>query len=179
MTNPDPTTTLSSRLFDRRRLLGAGVLGAGGLALADVFTSSSADAAPSTDLAANIALAHAFYAATNNGRPNEYDHILSADWINHPNGPGRKGYKQGSAYLRAIFPDIHITVDDAIAQGDKVAVHNTVRGTMKGAFLGVAPTGKRVSFQTFAFHRIAGGVIVESWHVDSFYELLQQVKPST
>ena len=61
----------------------------------------------------------------------------------------------------AAFPDLVITVEDMITEGDKVACCVTIRGTHKGDLKGMAPTGKQITMTGIEIHRIAGGKFVE------------------
>ena len=76
---------------------------------------------------------------------------------------GPKELKRVVARMRAAFPDLHFTVEDEVAEGDRVATRWTGRGTHRGKWRGVAPTGKQVTFTGIAIRRIAGGKIVERW----------------
>jgi predicted ester cyclase len=60
------------------------------------------------------------------------------------------------------FPDVHITIEEQIAEGDKVVSRWTDRGTHQGEFMGIAPTGKRIEYTGISIDRIADGKIVES-----------------
>src|SRR5579864_8881103 len=72
--------------------------------------------------------------------PNQVDHAAP------PGTPGGlKGAKQTIAMYLTAFPDLHFTVEDMIAEGDKVVTRLTVRGTQQGAFMGTPPTGKQVT----------------------------------
>ncbi|MFQ6087886.1 MAG: ester cyclase [Candidatus Methanofastidiosia archaeon] len=62
------------------------------------------------------------------------------------------------------FPDFPLTIEDQIAEGDKVVTHVTFYGTHKGEFKGIAPTGKQVKYAGIGIDRIAGGTVVEMWH---------------
>ncbi len=69
--------------------------------------------------------------------------------------------------FHTAFPDLSITVEDMIAEGDRVAARVTMRGTHLGEFMGVAPTGKPVEVRAIDMFRIANGKIVEHWgHAD-------------
>jgi len=71
--------------------------------------------------------------------------------------------KQLSTMFRSAFPDFKVTLDDMIAEGDKVVVRSTWSGTHKGEFMGIPPTGKKVSFGVIDIIRMAGGKAVEHW----------------
>jgi steroid delta-isomerase-like uncharacterized protein len=70
---------------------------------------------------------------------------------------------QRMARLRSAFPDASSTLEDVVAQGDRVAFRLTLRGTQRGAFLGAAATGKPIAVSFFGLVRIADGKIAEEW----------------
>ena len=76
---------------------------------------------------------------------------------------GMEGFKQAIASLRKAFPDLEVTIEDQVAEGDKVASRYSVRGTHKGAFLGVEATGKTVTWSAQVHQRVADGKVQESW----------------
>jgi steroid delta-isomerase-like uncharacterized protein len=65
--------------------------------------------------------------------------------------------------LAGAFPDWHATIEDLIAQGDKVVMRGVARGTHRGTFMGIPPTGKKVTVTGMHVFRIADGKIVEHW----------------
>ena len=68
---------------------------------------------------------------------------------------------------REAFPDLSVAVEDVVAEGDRVAARVTMRGTHRGEFQGIAPTGKRVEVKAIDMFRISDGRIVEHWgHAD-------------
>jgi predicted ester cyclase len=77
--------------------------------------------------------------------------------------------------LRQAFPDLEYTIEDQISEGDKVAQRLTARGTLKGEFMGMQPTGKTAVWQEMHWHRFdAGGLLVEHWDItDSLGMMLQ------
>ena len=88
---------------------------------------------------------------------------------------GREGAKAYVAALRAGFPDLHLTVEDQIAEGDMVVTRWTARGTHRGEFQGLPPTGKAVRVAGTDIDRIVEGRTVECWaHVDEL-GLMQQL----
>jgi predicted ester cyclase len=89
--------------------------------------------------------------------------------------PGREGNKQGILILLAGFPDWHTTIDDLVAEGDKVVVRMTQQGTHQGALFGILPTGKRVTAEGVAIFRMRHGQIVEEWLVTDQLRLLQEL----
>ncbi|MCP8314568.1 MAG: ester cyclase [archaeon] len=95
------------------------------------------------------------------------DNLLAADFVfNYPPPnvkPNREVYKQVVKVYFVGFPDFKSTIEDMLAEGDKVAVRWTGRGTHKGEFMGVDPTGKMVKITGISILRITGGKIVEEW----------------
>ncbi len=77
--------------------------------------------------------------------------------------------------LLRIYPDIHLTVHDVIAEGDKVVARNTVTGTHQGEFMGVAPTGKSVTYDEIFIFRFANGRVVETWGVVDVFSQMKQL----
>ena len=100
--------------------------------------------------------------------------IFTADFVGHygePESPkrGPEAMIQRFTMLRTAFPDVRYTVEDEIAEGDKV-VHRLIgHGTQQGKFLGIPPTGKQATWTGIAIYRIADGKIAERWvNVDNF-----------
>ena len=83
-----------------------------------------------------------------------------------------KGFVEG---MRTTFPDIKFVVEDAVAEGDKVATLVTVRGTHRGPGFGLEPSGKPVEIQGLILTRFENGKIAESWNQFDFMGLLKQV----
>jgi len=126
----------------------------------------------------NKELVHRLYAEVQ-GKGNMVvaDELLDPDYVEHLPFPipGREGLKQLVIMVRTAFPDIHPTVDDTVAEGDRVAVRVTARGTHRGTFMGIAPTGKQVEWKEIHIYRIAGDKIVEHWGQIDQLGLLQQI----
>jgi steroid delta-isomerase-like uncharacterized protein len=92
--------------------------------------------------------------------------ILSAEFVDHLTHEDERGLEELKHYVsiyRNAFPDIQDTVEDIVAEGDKVVVRWTSSGTHQGEFMGVAPTGRHVTFTGMRLFRIADNKIVESW----------------
>lgn len=107
------------------------------------------------------------------------DDFFAPDHVDHTLPPGLpvgpEGTKQAIAMTLSGFPDLHITVEDMIAEGDKVVTWFTTHGTQQGAFGSIPPTGKHVTVSTIEITRIAGGKIVEDWGLDDRLGMLQQL----
>jgi predicted ester cyclase len=84
-------------------------------------------------------------------------------------------FKETFSEARESFPDLSITVEDVMAEGDRVVALVVMRGTHRGEFQGIAPTGKRVDVKAIDMFRISGGKIVEHWgHADDPTDFLRQ-----
>lgn len=95
------------------------------------------------------------------------DELFSNDFVGHGMPPGTprgpEGIRQFYGGVRAGLPDIQITVEDVIGEGDKAVVRWRARATHQGPFLGVPATNKAVSFTGIAIYRLSKGKIVERW----------------
>ena len=116
----------------------------------------------------------------NTGNLDLADELFAADYVEHvpvPPGtpPGLAGFKAFFTAFRAAFPDLHYTVETVLAEGDLTAGHLTVRGTHRGEFMGITPTGKRVSWTETHVGRYANGKLVEHWGNSDDLGLLQQL----
>jgi len=78
-------------------------------------------------------------------------------------GPGREGFRQTVAMILSAFPDIRVTIEDVVAEGDRVVVHWTGHGTHRGEFMGIPPTNKRMTGAGIDIYRYKGGQRVETW----------------
>ena len=76
---------------------------------------------------------------------------------------------------RAAFPDLQFTIDDVIAQDDKVVIRWSSRGTHRGELMGLAPTGKEATSSGISIDKIADGKIVESWNHWDTLGLMRQL----
>ncbi len=105
--------------------------------------------------------------------------FIDPDQVDHAALPGTPGglagAKQTIAMYLTAFPDLHFTVEDIIAEGDKVVARLTVRGTQQGAFMGIPPTGKKVASTAIDINRIVDDKSVEHWIEMDTLGLLQQL----
>jgi len=118
--------------------------------------------------------------AFNQGKLEVIDELISDDSIDHgtlPPGipPGKEGLKALVKTLRSAFPDLNITIDLQVAEGDLVVAHATTTGTMKGEFLGMPPSGKTATWEAIHITRVKDGKIVEHWAVQDNMAMLQQL----
>ncbi len=107
------------------------------------------------------------------------DEIIAPDFIENDPMPGQEpglaGVKAMVGVFRTAFPDIHITIEDLIAEGDKVVGRVTTHGTHQGQFEGIAPTGKQVTVKEIHIVRIANGKAVEHWGIEDSLGMMQQL----
>jgi steroid delta-isomerase-like uncharacterized protein len=88
---------------------------------------------------------------------------------------GPQALKEVFGRLRRAFPDLHITVEDVIAEGDKVVGRNSVTGTHRGEYMGLQPTGKSVTYNEIFIFRFVDGRIAETWGVVDVFSQLRQL----
>ncbi len=113
----------------------------------------------------------------NRGNLAVVDELMSADYNGHdPMMPaGSEGFKQYVLMYRSAFPDVHLTIEDQIAEGDTVVSRWTARGTHKGELMGIPPTGKQVTVTGMNIERVANGKLVEGWSNYDTLGMLQQL----
>jgi len=90
-------------------------------------------------------------------------------------GDLKDAWKQMESEWYDAFPDMHVTIDDMVAEGDKVAARVTMTGTHKGKFMGIPPTNKKVTMWGIVIDRIAGGKIVEDHGIFDTLGLMRQL----
>ena len=116
----------------------------------------------------NKALVRRFLEAQAKGSLNVIDEVLTPHFVDHDRLPGqapdREGYKRAIAEYHAAFSNVRFLIEDQVAEGEKVVTRFIVRATHDlGELMGVAPTGREVTYKAMAIHRIVGGKIVEEW----------------
>ncbi len=89
--------------------------------------------------------------------------------------PRTPAYREVFATLYQAYPDLHIAVEDLIAEGDKVVCRNVVTGTHLGEYLGIAPTGKAVAYNEIFIFRFVNGRIAEAWGVVDVLSQMRQL----
>lgn len=88
---------------------------------------------------------------------------------------GREGFKEYMRTVRAAFPDFHNRIEELIAENDRVAAQLTYTGTHEGEVLGIAPTGRRVSYVGVALFRVFDNRIAEGWVLGDVHGLVKQL----
>jgi len=117
--------------------------------------------------------------AFNKGDLSVADELFAPNYVYH--GPigmeykGPEGFKQMVTMFRNAFPDLHVTVEDMVAEGDKVVSRFTFTGTHKGELMGIAPTGKQVTIAGTVIVRWVGGKEVEAWGSEDLLGMMQQL----
>jgi steroid delta-isomerase-like uncharacterized protein len=108
-----------------------------------------------------------------------FDELFADDFLDHTPQPGRTPDKDGARQLykilRTAFPDFHAEIHWQLADGDRVTTYKTYHGTHRGEFLGVAPTGRKIQFETVDVMRVRNGKITEHWGVANLFSLMQQL----
>lgn len=131
---------------------------------------------PNTEPGANAALVRRFFAAVGAADFEALDAIVAADYDDHRTG------RRGRAALVAYFEEAHraladlrLSIESVVAEGDRVMVRNRIVGVHRGAFGGLAPTGRPVDVVAMQEYRIANGRLAEHWEVADMLGLLQQL----
>lgn len=112
------------------------------------------------------------------------DDLVAPDIVHHVAGPGpaagSQGVKDFIRQIRSVFADMKVTYENEIVEGDKAVRHITVHGVHVGEFMGIAPTGRQVSFEVIDINRFdAAGRMVEHWSIADLFAILQQISGST
>ena len=128
----------------------------------------------------NKAIVRRFYEELSKGDMAAADALIATNVVDHDENletavRGPKSFKRMAASLRSSFPDICFTVEDEVAEGDKVDVRWTMRGTQEGEFMGVPGSGKQVTGAGMHFLRLAGGKIVEIWVNRDELDMMRQL----
>ncbi|NJO75570.1 MAG: ester cyclase [Leptolyngbyaceae cyanobacterium RM1_406_9] len=117
---------------------------------------------------------------TNPNWQTTWDELMNADVVYHFNSAAEPiiGLAANKTFNKSLFqgfPDIRQTMEDIVAEGDKVVYRTTIQGTHTGEFLGTPPTGKSVKVNDFTLLRIADDKIAEWWYECNLLEVMQQL----
>ncbi len=129
----------------------------------------------------NRALVERFYdEVISGGNIDALDELMAPDFTEHGAPPGlpagREGFKQFVSVLRSAFPDFRWSVDDWTVDGDKVVARGGGRGTHRGDFLGVPPTGRPAEWTAIHIFRVQDGKLVERWSEVDVGGLLERLR---
>jgi steroid delta-isomerase-like uncharacterized protein len=113
------------------------------------------------------------------GRFEVFEELFAGDFVDHTPQPGttpdKAGVRKLYTYLRQAFPDFHAEIHWQLADGDRVTTYKTYHGTHDGPFLGIAPTHRKIQFETVDVMRIQNGKITDHWGVGNLLSLMQQI----
>ncbi len=126
-------------------------------------------------LAENKALVRRFIESYNKRNLDLIDDFVAADYIDHTNQVDREGLKQLFNMGLTAFPDWHERIEDIIAEGEKVWVRLSYTGTHKGEFMGLPPTGKKITSKAVDIYRIINGKLAEYWNVTDNLSIQKQI----
>lgn len=118
--------------------------------------------------------------ALNKGNIDLADDFFTSDYVSHiPNAPplppGPGTFKEIITIWRTAFPDYHMTIEELIAEGDKVCNRFTSTGTHEAKLWGIPPTNKKMVVKGIEIHRINGGKVAETWICDDVPGIMQQL----
>ena len=128
----------------------------------------------------NLALVRRLYEEfINQGNFDVFEELVAIDVVEHEEFPGlepnREGVKQFFRMFRSAFPDLHFQVEEMFAAGDKVVARLVIHGTHEGEFMGMAPTGKKITVKAIDIFRVANGKIAEHWGLTDSMTMMQQL----
>ena len=106
------------------------------------------------------------------------DELFSADYIDHSGLAGSEDLEATKRFFQMFagaFADQAVTIDDQIAEGDKVVTRKVLHGTHVGSFMGIPPTGKRLTVQVIDIFRVSEGKIAEHWAITDRFGMMQQL----
>ena len=113
------------------------------------------------------------------GNFDAFEELFADDFVDHTPQPNMYPNKSGVRLLyrtiREAFPDFHAVIHWQTAEGEIVTTFKTYHGTHQGRFLGVAPTGRKIQFETVDAMRVRNGKIAEHWGVANLFSLMQQL----
>lgn len=118
--------------------------------------------------------------AFNNGELDVADEVMASNYVLHdPSRPqefrGPEGFKEYVRTTRTGFPDLTLTVEDRVVEGDKIADRLSTRGTHEGEFLGIEPTGREIEGSVMVIHHFEDGKCVADHAITDALGLMQQL----
>jgi steroid delta-isomerase-like uncharacterized protein len=124
-------------------------------------------------------LTRIFAEAFNRGNLEVAEELIAPNWVYHGTEgtefKGREGFRQFLTMYRTAFPDLHITVEDMVAEGNKVTAVGSFRGTFTGPMMGIPPTGKTCFGKILAISRFEEGKEAEVLEVFDRLSMFQQL----
>lgn len=119
-------------------------------------------------------------AVWNEGDLAAVDRYVAPDYVEHDPSvtdriDGRDAYRRNVDLFRSAFPDLSVTILDAVVEGERIAMRQRWEGTHEGAFMGVEPTGNRVEGSSYVFCRVEDEQIAETWVESDMLDVLSQL----
>ena len=128
----------------------------------------------------NRAVARRFYSSISSGNLGVIDEVVAEDVIEREELPGlssgREGVREFFKMMHAAFPDFAMQIEDILAEGDRVVIRATMRGTHQGDFMGIPATGRQIAVPFTDFVRFDGKKVVEHWGVTDTGRMMEQLK---
>jgi steroid delta-isomerase-like uncharacterized protein len=113
------------------------------------------------------------------GRFDVFEELFADDFVDHtpqPNmTPDKTGVRKLYSYIRSAFPDFHAEIHWQLCDGDRVTTYKTYYGTHEGTLFGVAPTHRKIHFESVDVMRVQNGKITDHWGVGNLLSLMQQI----
>lgn len=120
-----------------------------------------------------------FYEAFNKQDPVLLDRILSEHWVDIPAAPGQPAGREGAKHLlvelTTAFPDLAVTIEEILQEGNKVIVRSAITGTQRETFMGFPAKNRTMTIQAIDIHEFTGGKIVRTWHTEDWLTGLHQL----
>ncbi|UCB60545.1 MAG: ester cyclase, partial [Candidatus Bathyarchaeota archaeon] len=126
----------------------------------------------------NKAIVRKMIEAINSQNLTLWDELMAPDFVVHMHAQKIQGLESNKQFIKdeiKAFPDLHVTIEDIIAEGDKVWVRLKETATHTGEYRGLAPTGNKLSYMVVAIWRIVDGKCVEGWIVYNQMDFLKQL----
>ena len=137
---------------------------------------SCAPIKPMNNYKADVTL---WYDAFNKNDATLLDRVLSEKWVDIPPAPGQPagpaGAKQLLTELTSTFPDLKITINDILQDGDKVVVRSQIKGTQRKAFIGFPAKNRTMAIQAIDIHEFKDGKILRTWHTEDWMSGLHEL----
>ena len=119
-----------------------------------------------------------FEEGINQNQPNVFNELIDPSYVNHDfpaPSQGVEGFKMVIDMFRAAFPNMQVTLEEELAEDDKVITRGYFTGTHQGDFQGIPPTGKQIKVKYIDVWRVTNGKLVENWVQMDQLGLMQQL----
>lgn len=119
-----------------------------------------------------------FEEGMNQNKPSVFDELVASNYVNHDYPtpvPGPEGFKMVVGMFFTGFPDMRVTIEETVAEGDRVNTRGYFTGTHQGEFNGIPATGKSIKLAYMDIWRLENGKATENWVQMDMMGLLQQL----